>query len=27
VVIAWNGVLLAILGLYFLMVQRKVAAL
>jgi predicted MFS family arabinose efflux permease len=27
VVIAWNGVLLAILGLYFLLVQRKVAAL
>jgi predicted MFS family arabinose efflux permease len=27
VVLAWNGVLLAILGLYFLLVQRKVAAL
>jgi predicted MFS family arabinose efflux permease len=26
-VLAWNGVLLAILGLYFLLVQRKVAAL
>ena len=27
VVLAWNGVLLAILGLYFLLVQRKVATL
>lgn len=27
VVLAWNGVLLALLGLYFLTVQRKVAAL
>lgn len=27
VVLAWNGVLLALLGLYFLLVQRKVAAL
>jgi predicted MFS family arabinose efflux permease len=27
VVIAWNGVLLALLGLYFLLVQRKVATL
>jgi predicted MFS family arabinose efflux permease len=27
VVIAWNGVLLALLGLYFLLVQRKVANL
>lgn len=27
IVLAWNGVLLALLGLYFLTVQRKVAAL
>ena len=27
VVLAWNGVLLALLGLYFLLVQRKVATL
>jgi predicted MFS family arabinose efflux permease len=27
VVLAWNGVLLALLGLYFLVVQRKVASL
>jgi len=27
VVLAWNGVLLALLGLYFLIVQRKVATL
>jgi predicted MFS family arabinose efflux permease len=27
VVLAWNGVLLAILGIYFLLVQRKVATL
>jgi hypothetical protein len=26
-VLAWNGVLLALLGLYFLLVQRKVATL
>ena len=26
-VVAWNGVLLAMLGLYFLLVQRKVATL
>jgi hypothetical protein len=26
-VLAWNGVLLAVLGLYFLFVNRKVAAL
>jgi hypothetical protein len=27
VVLAWNGVLLTILGLYFIFVQRKVATL
>jgi hypothetical protein len=27
VVLAWNGALLALLGLYFLTIQRKVATL